>query len=364
MSTTKFKILQSFGVHTIYKDDRSSLDQEFLIENILENPHFGDYPPSEAFQRSFWKWAIQRLEKEGEEVDERIYARYLELLPPSSAPDEGYIMPAPPSSSYATYLIEVPPESRNILDSPVSLELGPPGVFSITLMESRKTAEGGTTGFRTWQPSLLLGDWLLRNPLMTKGRILELGCGAGLLGLITASLQKSFVKQEERDFSVCMTDVEGSVLATCKQNVLLPANGLHHGPISSLSWRLLDWRDALPGAEGREALGESLRQINPTAVFGADLVYDLTIIPALAHVLSLLFDCLDLAPQVILAVTQRRQETIDLFVNAIDDMKMAVEIQDFAPLSKTVFSYQQNDVDKEADIKLVQVYRKTGARVS
>jgi hypothetical protein len=46
-------------------------------------------------------------------------------------------------------------------------------------------------------------------------------------------------------------------------------------------------------------------------------VYDLAVIPALAHVLSLLFDCLDPVPQVILAVTQRRRETIDFFVESL-----------------------------------------------
>jgi hypothetical protein len=78
--------------------------------------------------------------------------------------DGAYIVPAPPSSSHATYLIELPPESRAILGSPTSLDHEASGFFSITLMESRKTAEGGTTGFRTWQPSLLFADWLLRNP--------------------------------------------------------------------------------------------------------------------------------------------------------------------------------------------------------
>jgi hypothetical protein len=34
----------------------------------------------------------------------------------------------------------------------------------VTLLESRTTIEAGTTGMRTWQASLVLGEWLLYNP--------------------------------------------------------------------------------------------------------------------------------------------------------------------------------------------------------
>jgi hypothetical protein len=78
---------------------------------------------------------------------------------------------------------------------------------------------------------------------MAAGRILELGCGVGLLGLITASLQKSLIKPRGGTFSLHMTDVEEGVLATCKQNFLLPASmcGRNFCSIDNLHNEPLRW---------------------------------------------------------------------------------------------------------------------------
>jgi hypothetical protein len=35
---------------------------DFLLDSILLNTHLQTYPPSDDYKRSFWKWAIQRLE--------------------------------------------------------------------------------------------------------------------------------------------------------------------------------------------------------------------------------------------------------------------------------------------------------------
>jgi hypothetical protein len=98
------------------------------------------------------------------------------------------------------------------------------------------------------------------------------------------------------------------------------------------SWTLLDWSDALPAAAGRERLLVILKKINPSVVFGTDLVrrvgllvllsnasqvYDATIVPALAHTLSTLVFCLSPPPEIVLAITLRRQATIDTFLDAV-----------------------------------------------
>jgi len=56
---------------------------------------------------------------------------------------------------------------------------------------------------------------------MAKGRVLELGCGAGLTGAITAFIQKALSKQGERGLSICMTDVDQTVINACKRNINL-----------------------------------------------------------------------------------------------------------------------------------------------
>ena len=35
---------------------------QFLLEKVLLNAHFKEYPPSTQYQLSFWKWAIDWLE--------------------------------------------------------------------------------------------------------------------------------------------------------------------------------------------------------------------------------------------------------------------------------------------------------------
>jgi protein-lysine N-methyltransferase EEF2KMT len=39
-----------------------SLVHDFLLNSILLDPHLQSYPPSDEYQFSFWKWAIQWLE--------------------------------------------------------------------------------------------------------------------------------------------------------------------------------------------------------------------------------------------------------------------------------------------------------------
>lgn len=34
----------------------------FFLRKILLNDHLKQYPPSESYQQSFWKWALDRLE--------------------------------------------------------------------------------------------------------------------------------------------------------------------------------------------------------------------------------------------------------------------------------------------------------------
>ena len=37
--------------------------QDFLLDNILLDPHLQRYPPSQQYQKIFWKWSIGELEK-------------------------------------------------------------------------------------------------------------------------------------------------------------------------------------------------------------------------------------------------------------------------------------------------------------
>ena len=57
---------------------------------------------------------------------------------------------------------------------------------NITLLESRTLlSASGTTGLRTWEAALHLGQYLCANPsIVSNKRILELGAGTGYLGIL------------------------------------------------------------------------------------------------------------------------------------------------------------------------------------
>ena len=63
-----FNVLQAFASLlppsklSVPKHIPASSVHAFLLDHLLVNPHFQRYPPSEHFQRSFWKWAIGHLE--------------------------------------------------------------------------------------------------------------------------------------------------------------------------------------------------------------------------------------------------------------------------------------------------------------
>lgn len=174
-----------------------------------------------------------------DEIDCRLYEHHVSLMSHSTAyvvlqlnrtfidlfslQEKGFTPPAP---SYFTYFWK--PEDRSKYES-------------ATLMESRTTIEGGTTGLKTWRASLTLAQYLITHPgiliivhmysigtanllrpdLVRSKSLLELGSGAGLLGIIAANLQLSELPSCQ---CIYLTDVNPEVLARCSKNVNLPCS--------------------------------------------------------------------------------------------------------------------------------------------
>ena len=62
-----FNVLRAYSTlqhpHSIVQPEVSfHVMHEFLLEHILLNPHFQEYPPSQQYQLLFWKWVINCLE--------------------------------------------------------------------------------------------------------------------------------------------------------------------------------------------------------------------------------------------------------------------------------------------------------------
>ncbi|KAJ7508581.1 hypothetical protein B0H11DRAFT_1848194 [Mycena galericulata] len=304
---------------------------DFLVDRVLTNPHFKTYPPSKEYQKSFWKWIILHLERKlGDsvgsspiqtrirltrlqsdlEVDPRIYEHYLELLRVLFAPPVHLVilssLLSPPSQSYVTHIWR--PDKNSLATYQTT-----------TLLESRTTIEGGTTGLRTWLASLVLAQYLIRNPALVHGkRILELGSGIGFLGSVVASLQ---LLQRPTDGStpgkIWMTDINDSVLSRCRDNIQLPCNLSSSHP--DVECCFLDWSTALD-PDGVVPLTSLLEEeLDADLILGADIASPMIpyLIPALVALLRLALPPRSRPRFALIALTVRIPTTRDKFTDAI-----------------------------------------------
>lgn len=175
---------------------------------------------------------------------------------------------------------------------------------SIDILENRSLlAAGGTTGLRTWEAALHLGQYLsINSHLVTGKRVLELGAGTGYLSILCAKMLGAA--------HVTSSDGSEEVVEKLADNFAL--NGLEWDySVSSsarLSPKLLKWGHALVGTEEPEWNGG--RKID--LVIGADVTYDQKVIPFLVATLTELLE-LDPDTEIIISATQRNVDTLMVF---------------------------------------------------
>ncbi len=168
----------------------------------------------------------------------------------------------------------------------------------ITLFESRSLlSAGGTTGMRTWEAALHLGQYLCANPSLVEGkRILELGAGTGYLSVLCAKfLGASHVIASDGSDDVInnlpdsffLNDLQGS-------NKIMPMD--------------LKWGHALVGTEEQSWNGG--RRVD--LVLGADITYNQSIVPSIVATIQ---ELVDLFPTVsiLIAATERNRATFQSF---------------------------------------------------
>lgn len=172
-----------------------------------------------------------------------------------------------------------------------------------------------TTGFRTWEASLYLTDYLLRldNPELldtdgTYGTVLELGCGTGLcsIALIKAGLVKRSIVTDG-DSAL----VEGQLASN------LTLNGVNYGSDSNcVEPRRLWW-----GEDDTSSWGE----VN--TIIGADITYDAASLEALCKCIAQIFEQYNGCRHCIISATIRNESTVNRFVELIQSVDYHLQIE-------------------------------------
>ncbi|KAI9728324.1 MAG: hypothetical protein M1834_007728 [Cirrosporium novae-zelandiae] len=192
----------------------------------------------------------------------------------------------------------------------------------VTILESRNLiATSGGTGYRTWEAALHLANYICSSEgkKSVKGKnILELGAGTGLLSITaTKCLGAKFV---------LATDGDDNTVDNIGTNIIL--NNFGCLGIKTIEAATLKW-------------GMSLDQKVKGAcdsydiVLGADITYDLRIIPLLVSTLRDLFDEYPNI-EVLISATVRKEETVACFVKACETNEFLVKSisRDVPPLAQ------------------------------
>ncbi|PTU22178.1 hypothetical protein P175DRAFT_0478154 [Aspergillus ochraceoroseus IBT 24754] len=168
----------------------------------------------------------------------------------------------------------------------------------------------GTTGFRTWEAALHLGSYLATDAgasLLRGQRVLELGAGTGFLSLFCAK----YLGAE----SVFATDREPALIEQI--NHCIGRNGLHGG-IQAGIW---EWGGPLliPSSSSSSSSG-----VRFDIALGADLIYDVDLVPLLVSTIEDLFNNYSLK-QFIISATLRNEETFATFIETCYQNNLLVD---------------------------------------
>lgn len=258
------------------------------------------YPVRRSYQEAFVKRLMQVL-KDHEELHDDIYDSLCGQLakvsvstgPPAPADSVSPAAPtsptAPTPSSYAY---------KHYLLQPAT---------HITLRESTSFVSEGTTGLCTWEAALALSDYLLEHAdslLQGNKNILELGAGAGLIGIL--------LKQRALQLStgqVLLTDGSAACVQLMRDNIALNFKETPQEELpqcAQLRWHEVDM---FPWTQ----------YATPELLLAADVIYDDSQFGPLLRALDFIFKLSGNRCQMLLASTVRNVDTLHEFMQQLGD---------------------------------------------
>ncbi|CAI9718797.1 Hypothetical predicted protein [Octopus vulgaris] len=175
-----------WGNYTFEGSELGPEAQKKVLSATITSPLCEKYPPSLTYQRNFVKHFLHKLESCESEVCDEVYEVYSDILNQKEEEDD--------TLCYKTYTL--------------------PSSNTVSLQESVHLVTQGTTGLSTWQAAQNLAEWSIENSeVFQNKKILELGCGLGLTGIVICKYCQPT--------HFCFTDCHPQVLYLLSKNIEL-----------------------------------------------------------------------------------------------------------------------------------------------
>lgn len=260
-----FSLAQIEQIHLLMHGDYQERVESIIFTSDVE------FTVPETYRKSIVKLLIREFERMQVEVSEVM----LEYYASTAGQDDGQVN----TTRRHVGVVEPPTTSRAVR---VRYFYRPDKSFQVYESPSVLVAQG-TTGHKTWEAALALGDLLLSEPELVKSQaVLELGAGTGFLSLLTARVGAS--KVVSTDGSEKMVDLmQTNVMANHEQDKIA-CTKLWFGEDNELEKMPFD------------------------VILGADVTYDESVLESLCTTIKALLTVNPVA-KVMIAATVRREAT-------------------------------------------------------
>lgn len=211
---------------------------------------------SRAYRSAFLRRCVAELELKSPDVHDDLYAALADTLVRSGGADND-------DDAYAWKHFELwrAPQSADPMTT-------------ISIRQRLHCISDGTTGLHTWQAAGALAEWAIASAALLRGRrIVELGAGTGLTGLVVAAMCAP-----QR---LTLTDGNARVCELLRSNVEVNRGG--DGGDGTVRVLELDWERVAESGVLADAASR------PDVILAADVVYDATLFGPLCTALDALF---------------------------------------------------------------------------
>ncbi|XP_065363350.1 protein-lysine N-methyltransferase EEF2KMT [Calliphora vicina] len=314
------QFLCCFPLHCIsWQDFPKNLSweqQKNLMDYTITSSLNTKFPIKLSYQLNFMKKLLALLEKNCAEVHDVVYENYCQI-------QQNLAKDCTEKFAFKHYVV------------------APDIHFS--LRESKSFVAEGTTGLCSWQASLALADFLVKNPCITRDKsVLELGAGTGLCGFImlkicrprhvllsdgSSSCVELMVESFKRNFSEALEENYRFMLG--KQFV----------EFSVVQWECI------------EDIAE-VSLLKPDIILAADVVYDDSCFSDLSSAIDYVFKLKENKVEMYLAATVRNQHTLNGFLHILDALNFHITECNVVSEEKSILYW-----DRSTPVKILKLTR-------